>query len=63
MEIAHMFHGATKSAESVYFSHMGGDSPLFFGAMVIFMIIIWLLIIITLVLFIVWLWKQIQKGK
>ena len=63
MEIAHMFHGATKSAESVHFGHMGRDSPLFFGTMVIFMIIIWLLIIIALVLFIVWLWKQIQKGK
>lgn len=63
MEIASMLHEATKSAKPVYFGHMGVNSPLFFGTMVIFMVIIWLLIIITLVLFIVWLWKQIQKGK
>lgn len=63
MEIAHTVSEATKSTDPIYFGHMGGYSPLFFGTMVIFMVIIWLLIIITLVLFIVWLWKQIQKGK
>ena len=63
MEIAHTVSEATKSTDSTYFGHMSGDSPFFFGTMMIFMGIFWLLITIALVLFIVWLWKQIQKGK
>lgn len=63
MKIAHTFYEATKSAEPVFFGHVGGDSTLFFGSMMIFWWVTWLLIIITLVLFIIWIWKQIQKGK
>jgi len=61
MEIAHMFYQATESAEPVYFGHMGGGSPFFFGSMMVLGWLTWLLISIALVLVIVWLWKQIQK--
>lgn len=63
MEIAHTLSEATNYAKPAYFNHMGGGSPLFFGLMMIFWAITWLLIITVLVLFIIWLWKQIQKGK
>ncbi|MDP2671796.1 MAG: hypothetical protein Q8P13_05065 [bacterium] len=56
-----MFYRATDSAGPVYFDHMYGSSPFFFGSMMVFMLLTWILVIIALVLGIVWLWKQIQK--
>lgn len=63
MELAHTVAESTKSTDSAYFGHMGGGSPLFFSLMMIFWAITWLLIIIVLVLFIIRLWKQIQKEN
>jgi uncharacterized membrane protein len=62
MELAHMYE-STKSADRAYFEHMSSNSSFMFGTMMIFWWITWALIIVALVLFIIWLWKQIQKGK
>lgn len=58
MEIAHIFYESTESAKPVYMGHMGSGSSFFFGGMMILGWITWILVIITLVLLIRWLWKK-----
>lgn len=63
MEIAHMFKQATESAEVTYFGHMGSNSPIFFGGMMVLGWITWILVIVVLVLLIKWLWIKGGKEK